>query len=260
MSRVFLSHSSKDKNYVRQIADKFGKDIAIFDEYSFELGLQTFDEILKNLNTTDLFVIFISESALESKWVKEELNKSYDLFKKETLKQIFPIIIDPAITHQDKRIPEWMKTGFESFNLRFVSNPKIAYRKIKNQLASFAQNDYKRPPYIGNDENLSEFQNAYYNSEEGLRAIVSCGIEGIGREAFIRQCLKRCQSFASYFDPIVLTLGYNDSIEDLILKLIETGYCKQEADTLTYINQLVVLNSPGISAEKADITLQPCFA
>lgn len=79
MNKVFLSHSSSDKEYVEYIADKFGKDIAIYDNYSFEYGLKTFDEILKSLDVTDLFVIFISNAALESEWVKKELAISHDL-------------------------------------------------------------------------------------------------------------------------------------------------------------------------------------
>ena len=61
----FLSHSSKDKTrYVSLLAEKFG-DRAIYDAYTFEAGMKTIEEIFKNLRRTDLFVLLISDAALE---------------------------------------------------------------------------------------------------------------------------------------------------------------------------------------------------
>ena len=111
MNKIFLSHSSKDKEYVEYIARKFGKDVAVYDEYSFEVGLKTLDEILKSLDATDLFVIFISDAALESEWVKEELALSHKFLENDKIKQIYPIIIDESITYADPRIPEWLNKG-----------------------------------------------------------------------------------------------------------------------------------------------------
>ena len=45
MAKVFLSHSSKDKKLVREIAIKLGHS-SIIDEFSFEVGNKTLDEIL----------------------------------------------------------------------------------------------------------------------------------------------------------------------------------------------------------------------
>ena len=158
MNKVFLSHSSSDKEYVEYIADKFGKDIAVYDNYSFEYGLKTFDEILKSLDATDLFVIFISNAALESEWVKKELAISHNLLKNDKLKQIFPIIIDENITYTDPRIPEWLNTGFSSYNLRRISNRKLAYIKIRNQLILLNNqfNFEQHRIYVGHEDILKK--------------------------------------------------------------------------------------------------------
>lgn len=65
MAKVFLSHSSFDKEYVEQIANKFGKDKAVYDTFSFETGEKTFEQILNALNNTDLFVIFLSDKDID---------------------------------------------------------------------------------------------------------------------------------------------------------------------------------------------------
>ena len=40
MDKIFLSHSSKNKDYVRPIFEYFGGDRCIFDEMTFETGMQ----------------------------------------------------------------------------------------------------------------------------------------------------------------------------------------------------------------------------
>lgn len=45
MDKIFLSHSSKNKNYVRPIYEYFGGDRCVFDEMTFEAGMQTIKEI-----------------------------------------------------------------------------------------------------------------------------------------------------------------------------------------------------------------------
>lgn len=77
MIRSFLSHSSKDKrNYVEIVARLIGFHNCVYDEYTFEAGMKSLKEILKNISTSHLFVLFISNSALESTWVKREITEA----------------------------------------------------------------------------------------------------------------------------------------------------------------------------------------
>ena len=45
MDKIFLSHSSKDKQYIRPIFEYVGGDRCMFDEMTFETGMQTMKEI-----------------------------------------------------------------------------------------------------------------------------------------------------------------------------------------------------------------------
>ncbi|HGK4782591.1 TPA: toll/interleukin-1 receptor domain-containing protein, partial [Enterobacter cloacae] len=112
MIKCFLSHSSKDKDYVRQVASGLRKETRIFDEQTFEKGMSPAEEIIKGLDDTSLFVLFLSDSALESKWVKEEMRLAKTKVDEGHLQRIYPIIIDDKITFSDERIPSWMKDGF----------------------------------------------------------------------------------------------------------------------------------------------------
>ena len=63
MAKVFLSHSSKDKTLVREIAKKLGQS-SIIDEFSFEVGNKTLDEIFRTMNISDIFVLSVASTCL----------------------------------------------------------------------------------------------------------------------------------------------------------------------------------------------------
>lgn len=240
MNRVFLSHSSNDKFYVEYIANKFGKDIAIYDEFSFEVGIKTLDEIIKELDQTDLFVIFLSNTALDSEWVKREMKLSDELKRNMKLKQIYPIIIDAKITYNDPRIPKWLNEGTEAYNLRYISSPKIAYRKIKSQLIMLNNREYynRYSAYVGHEDILKKFDDKYYTPQKAPKCIIACGIEGIGREAFIRECIKVPRTFSEAYEPIVINLDLNDSLDVILSKLIDNGFGDAYEYSMQKINLL----------------------
>ena len=109
MSKAFLSHSSKDKELVEKIARQLGNNNCHYDKFSFEAGALTLNEIFQKLNDTDIFVLFISDSALKSSWVKKEITYAKVLLNKKQIDRIFPIIIDKSINHNDTRIPLWIR-------------------------------------------------------------------------------------------------------------------------------------------------------
>lgn len=80
MQKVFLSHSSADKeSYVRIVAKKLinniGEENVILDEITFQQARKTIEEIDKGLNETDLFVLFISELLLNRNGCKKKYSK-----------------------------------------------------------------------------------------------------------------------------------------------------------------------------------------
>lgn len=63
MPTIFLSHSSADKErYVRIVANQLEKHLdqhtIHYDEYTFESGMKSMEEIKRSLEDTDLFVVF----------------------------------------------------------------------------------------------------------------------------------------------------------------------------------------------------------
>lgn len=245
MGKVFLSHSSTDKWFVEPIADLLGKNNCVYDKYTFELGMKTIDEIFSNLDTTDLFVYFISDKALESPWVKDELNKAQDLLSESKLNQIFPIIIDPTITHNDKRIASFLR---KEYNLQRVSSYQIAYRKIIQQVARFQYQQLhlsgqSYDAFYGRDEEIQHFKQRLDSVHMGcLKSAVISGVPGIGKKTYIIHALYNAKIVPDYYKPIVLSMSKNSNIEDLIFSISDAGfgeYSKSEILSITDMNEKI---------------------
>jgi len=106
--RVFISHADPDKFTIRQlIADlkSHGLD-AWIDEQDLDVGDSIADGLNQALTTCDHFLIALSPAAVESVWVKRELNTIL-AFKQK----VYPVIIEDCeippllrdIVHADLR-------------------------------------------------------------------------------------------------------------------------------------------------------------
>lgn len=231
MPRVFLSHSSKDKDrYVKFVANDLGIHNVVYDELTFESGMLTIEEIEKGLNITDIFVVFISNNSLEREMVQKELQKAHALFKKEKIECIYPIIIDENITYEDNRIPEWMK---KKYNLRYISRPKIAARRIRERMREISwqhnpEFELKQKIFIGRNEQTTKFEERLGDIDEGTpTCIIASGLESIGRRSLIKQCFSRSHIINSSYEPVVINLVKGESIEDFIERLYESGICDE---------------------------------
>lgn len=232
MSRVFLSHSSKDKGFVEKVAELFGKDRCVYDKYSFESGMKNIDEIMFGLDNTDIFVYFISEHSLESEWVQTEINNAEKKLNsnKSLLSQIYPIIIDKNINYSDSRIAMFLKKDSDSYNLRHIEYPKLAYKKISSQIIRLLMEkdinfSERTNHFYGRDDEISLFKKRYDDfSMPQMKCLVVSGIEGIGRFSYIKESLRSARIIKDYYTPIKISMKRNETIEDLIIKISDTGF------------------------------------
>lgn len=227
---IFLSHSSKDKeSYVEYIADKIGKDRCVYDLYTFESGGNTIEEMLKNLDKSDLFVIFLSNNSLESKNVLFELEEAKERLQENRMKKIFPIIIDENITYKDPRIPEWLR----GYNLKPILRKAVAYRRI---VAKALEIQYELQPilklkkniFVGRNSLIQKFEEVSLNySEEISNTFIASGIEKIGRTSFLRACFEKTKIVDTTYQAPIIELDGHQSLEDFIIKIADLGFSKE---------------------------------
>lgn len=231
MIKCFLSHSSKDKQkYVVHVVKALRKENVIYDEAVFEAGMDTAEEIVNGLDETSLFVLFLSDSALESDWVKSELSLAKDRLDEGKLDRIYPFIIEKHISHLDSRIPNWMK---EKINLQHIEQPKVAARKINARLREISWQNHptlkaREQIFVGRNEQINNVESRFDDFNQIAPIVfVASGLTHIGRKSFIKQSLQKANMIKPSYEFPLISLDANDSIEDFILKINDLGFSEQ---------------------------------
>ncbi|WP_244744748.1 toll/interleukin-1 receptor domain-containing protein [Paraburkholderia terricola] len=246
MIKCFLSHSSKDKDaYVRVVAQKLPKEVKVFDEATFEAGMITADEIARGLDESTLFVIFLSDSALNSQWVQDELTDAKARFDSTQIERIYPIIVEAGLRHDDPRIPKWMR---ETLNIQIIVKPTVAARKIRARLLELSWKFHprlkeRREIFVGRNVLVQEIEERLDDfSKESPIALVASGLPAIGRKALLQHAARKANLVRDSYEFPIVTLSTFDNIEDFLLRIVDLGVVSATVDDLASIPMREKLN------------------
>lgn len=231
MPSVFLSHSSEDKErYVRIVANQlqshFDEHSIHYDEYTFEAGMKSIDEILDGLSETDLFVVFLSRAALRSEWVKKELINSKKMLKEERIRKIYPLVIESDLEWKDELIPNWLK----EYTLKYIPKPTKATQLIRKRLIEITweinpKMKMRKNVFVGRNVQIEEFENRKYDYEKStVLAYIAAGIQKVGRRKFLRHCFSKTNMIDEQYQTADIELGMYEGIEDVIIKVSNFGF------------------------------------
>ena len=160
---IFLSHNSKDKPVVEQVALKlkgiYGQNNVFYDSWSIQPGDGILDKMNEGLTNCKYFFLFVSKNSLQSNMVKMEWQNA--LFKAAQNRiQFIPIRMDssimPALLTQSLYID------------LYAQGLDVAIRQIVDVING--NNTYREP--------LNQFSNLVaYKYKEGDKVIVECHAE-----------------------------------------------------------------------------------
>ncbi len=90
---IFISYSRRDQEFVTRLAEDLNAHVAgvWFDQSAIQPGERWHDEILEGIRDCKAFILVLSPDAVESRYVREELDKALELHK-----PVFPVIYRPA--------------------------------------------------------------------------------------------------------------------------------------------------------------------
>ena len=146
MMKALLSHSSKDKSFVRQIADRLGVARCEYDEYTFEYVLNS-QAIRRAFARSSLFVLFLSENSTRSSFVDEEIRTALDFRAQGTLKKMLVFPLDDT---SYRALPDWLRAT--NVVIKLKSELTVA-RKIEAELFALeAESAASRPILIPREE------------------------------------------------------------------------------------------------------------
>jgi len=89
MGHIFISYSHKDSEYAHRVADTLQSlGINVWIDARLDYGSQWPNEIQKQLDACDAFILIMSSHAFRSEWVQSELQRA-----KRKAKPIFPLLL-----------------------------------------------------------------------------------------------------------------------------------------------------------------------
>ncbi len=157
--KVFISHSSIDKKFVRTLKDDLTENSieTWFDEDQLDLGDSLSDKLELALEDSSHFLIILSPSSVNSEWVKFELEKALKQNNMQVLQKIIPVKYSPCevpkelntllyadLSNEVRQTKgekvEFVTDGYSSFLLKLckairnsekklTTNDKIAFQK-----------------------------------------------------------------------------------------------------------------------------------
>ncbi|NUY81893.1 toll/interleukin-1 receptor domain-containing protein [Flavobacterium sp. MAH-1] len=96
MSRIFLSHTSTDKPFVRKLAAdlRLNGHTVWIDEAEINIGDSLIAKIREGLDSVDFVAAVLSKASIESEWVTKELDIASNREIKEKRVFVLPLIIE----------------------------------------------------------------------------------------------------------------------------------------------------------------------
>ena len=217
MPRIFISHSSKQKEFVNNVVDYIGTDECIVDIYDFRPSEKIEDEIKRYIDNCQIFALFLSKEAWASDWVKFEINyvKSYVDVEKKIFR---PFIIDEEMSVDDIDNITWIK----SYIINRIQKSKIIARSLEydlNQLKykEFPYIKYKNELFFGRNEDMSNITAKFYEAPK-RKALFISGIPLIGRKRFAKEVLHQLKQDDRQ-DFLSINMQRDESVDMFVLKL-----------------------------------------
>ena len=182
--KAFLSHSSKDKYFVREIANSLGGALCEYDEYSFDFVL-TSQAIRQAFARCDLFVLFLSANSIQSDFVSEEIRTALDMRGQGQIKKVLIISIDET---SYRALPEWM----QAINIcARLTTTKTCARRIQTELYVLESESEKSADFYQPRDEEAPLR-AALSKPPGIApiAVHVVGHAGLGKRTFLTKALK----------------------------------------------------------------------
>jgi hypothetical protein len=219
--RAFLSHSSRDKPLVEEIAEHLGAAQVELDSITFDSGLLNVEAIQTALKRSSIFVLFLTRDALDSSYVRFEALLAQELLAKGLIEKFLVICLDAQAF--SKAEEQWKAFSF----VRHLTSPQSIARLIQNHLImDRARVASKHQPYVERSKELNDLKESLIQpGSPRAKGIYISGNAGIGRRTFARRLyMDRYPAVNAVFPEIQIDRldGYDEIYRKLSQELLPT--------------------------------------
>lgn len=209
MSKAFLSHNSFDKDFVGEVYAQLGAARAVYDKETFRRNCDLVEQIENGLNDCQIYVLFLSKGALESGWVRNEIDIAHELKTKWAVKKFLIFQLDDTNWAD---LPVWAS--------RYVTScppsPDQVALRIRDEIRKVKGDEQE--PY-GRDAEIRALNEAVLDRETSASFIFLSGPRGIGRRTIIQALYKTFyKEIADH--KIVIEFAAHDDISVLYRRIL----------------------------------------
>lgn len=183
MNYAFISHSSADKELAERLAKKLGEKNVFFDLWDLDSGDLVPKKLAEAIHESKWFILLASRKAMESHWVRYEINIAIiNTIENEDFR-IIAARIDDCEIH-----PELMPYNY----IDFPNDPELALNKIVEGIVSKGDGiipptkKLRRRPIVNRFKELEAIEDL---ANEGIRFIFLWGLYGIGKTVLAEQAI-----------------------------------------------------------------------
>lgn len=226
--KAFISHSSAQREFVAEVVHELGRDFVNVDMYCFEAGGELNDEIASYIDGCNVFVLMLSDMALDSKWVVQEAK----LVRKRMLDgedvTFLPFIVDKVINHNDSRFNDKGLNWIKRYLIVPENSPSIVARIIKRRLR---ETIWEQEPtikerekmFFGRDQDMNDLRLKLYGTVSNQkRCIIISGLPHVGRKRLLKEFIWRhINELHEAYDPIRIVMTESDGIDRFVQQLNE---------------------------------------
>lgn len=210
MDKAFLSHSSKDKEFVRAVANNLGRQFCIFDEQVFDTGDEFKKSIEVNLAESSVFVLFATRDSIDRMWVKFEINEAWYLTLQKKISKSLVFILDSSLAPID--LPPWLNRA----KIVKVNSPSIASREIRHHLDEIIRSE-QHQFFEGRSVEIDDLQKLLTPiGSPAPRILGVFGLPNIGRRTFVSKAVQLSLGFNRI---IKISVEEGDTLEALAVKI-----------------------------------------
>lgn len=209
--KAFLSHSSKDAQFVHAVAEELGRQFTWLDRQKFDTGDEFLAAMEAGLADSSVFVLFASKHSLASTFVDFEITEARQQLLARSLDRVLVFLIDPSVSHRD--LPLWL----QRFQATTANAPRPIARAIRFALDSQAR-ARQRALFVGRSRELSTLEDRLLPADGSPppRVMLISGLPGIGRKTLAERVARDHWSLAR---AVEVRVEPADDLADIAIKL-----------------------------------------
>ncbi|MEK6967441.1 MAG: TIR domain-containing protein [Nanoarchaeota archaeon] len=184
MTKIFISHSSKDNEFIKKLVEKLPTDTYWVDYVDLDLGDSILEKIEAGIIECSDFLLILSRNSLESKWVKYESEMATIRSLKDGFMRIRVVNIDGC------KVP----LRFQPLKYLTIEEEKTQDNLLDKLVSSIMKkssggSDTEFRRFVDRNSETDQLQGYILDKETSI--IVLMGMYGIGKTTLLLESISR---------------------------------------------------------------------